>query len=65
MYCNNFYFDVEIWGTVSDWIMVVVTALTAYFLVLTFRQQQRLFKNELYKHKLLIKPHFKAKLIKF
>lgn len=35
-----FPFYAEIWGTVSDWIMVCVTALTAWFLWRTLRSQQ-------------------------
>lgn len=34
-------FNAEVWGTVSDWAMVAVTALTAYFLVKTFSSQQK------------------------
>ena len=63
MNSEDFYFNVDIWGTVSDWIMVLVTVLTALFLILTFKQQQKLFKNELYKYRLFIKPSFNAKII--
>lgn len=31
----------EVWGTVSDWVMVIVTTLTAVFLILSFRAQKR------------------------
>jgi len=42
MNINNWVpFAAEVWGTVSDWAMVAVTALTAYFLVKTFRSQQK------------------------
>lgn len=30
----------DLWGTVSDWTMVIVTGFTAYYLVKTFRAQQ-------------------------
>ena len=35
-----FGFPVEIWGTVSDWIMILVTAGTAYLLWRTLKSQQ-------------------------
>ena len=34
------FFDVTIWGTVADWIMIVVTGLTAYFLWKTLQSQK-------------------------
>lgn len=30
----------DVWGTVSDWVMIVVTAFTAYYLVKSFREQK-------------------------
>ncbi|UCS95419.1 hypothetical protein KZP23_10585 [Echinicola marina] len=54
-------FSPDIWGTVSDWAMVVVTSLTAIFLILTFREQQRITSIENYKHVQNIKPYFELK----
>lgn len=39
-------FNVEIWGTVSDWFTGVVTFFTAIYLVKTFREQQEITKIE-------------------
>ncbi|NHE57945.1 hypothetical protein [Cyclobacterium plantarum] len=54
-----FPFNVEIWGTVSDWFMVWVTAITAIYLIKTFKEQQRLTEIENYDYKEKIKPEFK------
>ena len=56
----EFPFNVEIWGTVSDWAMVVITAATGLLLYLTLRAQLNLTKIERYKYKLLVKPELKA-----
>lgn len=58
-------FDVEIWGTVSDWAMVIITAVTGLLLYLTLSAQLNLTKIERYKYKLLVKPELiaNAKLI--
>ncbi|SHM97514.1 hypothetical protein SAMN04488057_1059 [Cyclobacterium lianum] len=55
-----FPFNVEIWGTVSDWFMVWVTAITAIYLIKTFKKQQRLSEIEIVKFKEDIKPKFEA-----
>lgn len=34
-------FDPNVWGTVSDWCLVIVTALTAIYLIKTFKAQQK------------------------
>ncbi len=34
-------FDASVWGTVSDWVMVSVTILTAIFLIRTFKSQKK------------------------
>jgi len=59
-------FAVEIWGTVSDWVMVAVTMGTAYYLYKTLRSQQEvqqtqneLFKIESIRFKESIKPILK------
>lgn len=56
-------FDSEVWGTVSDWYMVIVTLVTAVFLYKTLRSQKdvqkeqtRLFKIEELKYLNSIKP---------
>jgi hypothetical protein len=36
----KFPFPVEIWGTVSDWIMIIVTTITSYFLYNTLKSQK-------------------------
>ncbi|GAA4100427.1 hypothetical protein [Mucilaginibacter panaciglaebae] len=40
----------EVWGTVSDWFMVAVTSVTAFYLYKTLRSQQEVQKtqNELF-----------------
>lgn len=57
-----FPFNVEIWGTVSDWFMVWVTAITAIYLIKTFKKQQRLSEIEIIKFKEHIKPKFESKV---
>ena len=57
-----FQFDVEIWGTVSDWIMIFVTAFTAIYLVKTFKQQNKVLEIERYRFTMSIRPSFSAKL---
>lgn len=54
-------FIVEIWGTVADWVMIIVTATTAVLLILSFRAQKK--ANDIsYKNYLLsIKPEFSIK----
>lgn len=56
-----------IWGTVSDWVMVWVTAITAIYLIKTFHKQQRLSEIEILKFKDSIKPKFETgvKIIEF
>ena len=59
---THFPFYVEIWGTVSDWIMIFVTAFTAIYLVKTFRQQNTALEIERYRFSMSIRPSFSAKL---
>ena len=59
---NLFQFDVEIWGTVSDWIMIFVTAFTAIYLVKTFKQQNKALEIERYRFTMSIRPSFSTKL---
>lgn len=57
----KFPYKVEIWGTVADWLMIVVTAATALLLILSFRAQKK--ANDIaYKNYILsIKPEFSIK----
>ena len=59
-------FDPEIWGTVSDWFMVAVTMLTAYYLYKTLKSQKevqitqnKLFEIESVRFRESIKPVLK------
>jgi hypothetical protein len=61
-----YVFPAEIWGTVSDWCMVIVTSLTAYYLYNTLKSQKdvqntqnELFKIESVRFKESIKPVLK------
>jgi len=57
-------FIADVWGTFSDWAMVIVTGLTLYFIVKTFRSQQHvqnlqlkmtLIENERYRFEIMPK----------
>jgi len=63
-------FSSDVWGTVSDWIYIIVTATTLYFIYRTFRSQlevQRMqlkitnIENERYRHETL--PVFEAEIM--
>jgi len=44
---NNFGpFEADVWGTVSDWALVIVTALTAIFIYRTFRAQLNVTEDQ-------------------
>lgn len=49
-------FNSNIWGTASDWTMVLVTIITAYFLIETFKQQKLSTDIALSNHRRLIMP---------
>jgi len=51
-------FPVEIWGTVSDWVMIVVTAGTGLFIILAFREQRKVTYLQQLKFIFDIKPIF-------
>lgn len=58
-------FDPNVWGTVSDWFMVSVTVITAYYLCQTLNSQKnvqktqnKLFEIENLKFKESVKPIF-------
>ena len=60
------YFDPDIWGTVSDWFMVIITAITAFYLYKTLQSQKtvqetqnKLFEIETIRFRESIKPVFK------
>ncbi|MBU2060639.1 MAG: hypothetical protein KKH44_02170 [Bacteroidetes bacterium] len=59
MFIRCFYFNVDIWGTVSDWAMVIITAVTFYFIFRSFQQQQNLYKLENMKFKSYVRPGLK------
>jgi len=61
----HFPYSASIWGSIADWIMIIVTALTAWFLWKTFQSQimiqqmqQKQLDIEYYKHKKDIMPRF-------
>ncbi|MGM9478932.1 hypothetical protein ACS5PU_21090 [Pedobacter sp. GSP4] len=61
---NNFgVFNSNTWGTVSDWAMVIVTMLTAFYLIRTFNAQYEIKKIELWKYLETIKPIYTVELI--
>ncbi|HEY4323107.1 MAG TPA: hypothetical protein VGN20_03955 [Mucilaginibacter sp.] len=44
---NSFVpFESDVWGTVSDWAMVIVTGITAIFIYRTFRAQLKVTKDQ-------------------
>jgi hypothetical protein len=60
------YFDPDIWGTVSDWFMVIVTIVTAFYLYKTLQSQKnvqetqnKLFEIETIRFRESIKPVLK------
>lgn len=55
-------YDQDIWGTVGDWVMILVTALSAIFLVLTFKAQQAITRIELSKYKGSFLPEIQLQL---
>ncbi|CAA9201726.1 hypothetical protein FLACOL7796_03915 [Flavobacterium collinsii] len=48
---NMTHFDPDIWGTVSDWFMFLITSLTAFYLYKTLQSQKEVQRtqNELFK----------------
>lgn len=37
----RFPYDAGVWGNAADWIMIIVTAFTAYYLIKSFNEQKR------------------------
>jgi hypothetical protein len=69
---NNFGpFQADVWGTFSDWIMIIVTGITAYYLYRTLQSQKevsilqkKITDIESYKHRMGILPRFKVDFIR-
>lgn len=62
-------FDATLWGSISDWFMIAVTAATAYYLYKTLQSQKqvqltqnKLFEIESIRFRESIKPHLQYKL---
>lgn len=55
---NSNIFSASFWGPVSDWVMVVVTIFTAYYLIQTFNEQKKANKIAYNNFILSIKPRF-------
>ncbi|MEO6174400.1 MAG: hypothetical protein ABIP27_04525 [Flavobacterium circumlabens] len=60
------YFNPEVWGTVSDWFIAIVTSITAYYLYQTLKSQKevqetqtKLFEIEKFRFSESIKPNLK------
>ncbi len=65
---TRYQFNPEIWGTVSDWMIIFITLVTAVFLYKTLRSQQgtqelqaNLLKIELQREKTRVMPVFSIK----
>ena len=54
-----FPFDSNVWGTASDWVVIFVTALTAWFLWSTLRSQQDIQELQTNLNRLQFKQHLK------
>lgn len=61
----KFPFSADVWGTASDWVIIIVTATTAYYLYQSLksqrkiqRMQQKVTKIEEYDYLMKIKPDF-------
>lgn len=55
---NDYPHDATVWGTVSDWAMVVVTATTAIVIWRTLRSQTKVEEVEVRRHLYSILPQF-------
>jgi hypothetical protein len=61
----KFPFLAEVWGTISDWIMILVTTITAYFLYKTLQSQKDVqeAQNELLKiEQIRLREQFKPEI---
>jgi hypothetical protein len=68
----DYSFDADIWGTVSDWVMIFVTFATAILLLLTLKSQKEvqqtqneLFRIESIRFRESIKPILKFSVHKY
>jgi len=65
----RFPFEADVWGTASDWVMIFVTAITAFYLYQSLKSQreiqlmqQKVTKIEEYDYLMKIKPDFKISI---
>lgn len=52
----KFPFDSNVWGNAADWFMVLVTILTAFYLIKTFNEQKKITVMEYHKFLIENKP---------
>lgn len=58
-------FNSDVWGAVSDWVMIGVTAVTAYFLYHTLKAQQTVTKIAVSEYVDRIRPNFQLSADKY
>jgi len=56
-------FDSNVWGNVSDWTMILVTAITGLYLIMTFHSQQKILLIEQSNFRAQFLPELKAEII--
>lgn len=61
----QFPYHAEIWGTVSDWIMILVTGVTAYYLYHTLISQNSVLDLERSKYKEANQPIFSGRFLSY
>lgn len=54
----EFPFKAEVWGNAADWIVILITALTAYQLIKTYKLQKDINLATIKNYKQLIQPIF-------
>ena len=59
----NEKYNPEVWGTLSDWAMVLITLITAIFLILNFYQQRQSNKIAFSQHRRAIMPKLSVEQI--
>lgn len=60
----DFPFRADVWGTVSDWVMVVITLTGTIALLWTLTDQIKINKQTIQKSIREIRPYFKIKFVK-
>lgn len=61
---NNFgIFNADVWGTVSDWVVVFGTILTIIYLIMTFEKQKSLYNIEKERYRNSKKPIFNVEIV--